>query len=402
MIVLGTKTGDVFVPVDVAESSAFEITAGRVTALSLAAAVGGVTTALEGEALNGVVVEAMNGTDVLFASSGTRVQASPFGAPVTYPIAALAGASEIHGLSVGTFLGNPSVYVNTDTGVYTAYQGPLDGGIQLSTSLASAMTDAGISDVVDTGGFLIDPDGTPLNGDETEVFYYQRLGGLGGATFVAANGESPNSAAADDWNDSGADLTDYIEPDQRPVRAMATNGESRAYIAGVFGTFGVTDTFFEDDFDAGVIISGENADGFIFLGVAYPGTDRPLRIVQLGYYDGAVFVGTPRGAFAIVENKIPPAAKNDGLVPSDFVLPITFTRDQPVFGMSANDGYLAIMTAQGLLVYDVSNLPNLSPIYRKPFRAVTLGAPADMFVVDESGVPTVYIAGSDGLTRIVE
>lgn len=385
VIVLGTDDSGVFVPLDVAESSAFEVTGGRETALSLTAeAVTGLTPALEGTALNGVVVEDVV-TASVFATSSTKLYCDVFGTPTQYAVGTdLAGASKIYSLSSANFDSSDYVLVNTDYGVFPAYD---NSGFSIDTAFADTMDAAGISDVVDSGGFFI------VDTDEY-IVYYQRLGGLGGGVFPDLV-----SAAAADWNDSGTDLADYIDADQSPVRGAATDGTSQAFISSVLGTFAVNDTYFEGEFDAGQIIAGDDSAGLTFWGVAYPGSTQPLRITQLGWTGGKVIVGTPRGAFVFAATAIAQASDNNGLIPSSAVTQVDAVRNRPILDMSVNDGYIAIATARQVTVLDATTFV---AEFTKPLRAVALGAPADVFVVDNSGSPEVYIAGSDGLTKVVE
>ncbi len=396
VVVLGTLDGSVFTPIDVAESDAFEIAGGRETRLSLTAALAGpLTTALEGIALNAVVETRISASDIVFSSSTSTVYQDPFSSDTSYGVGDYFGTAQtINSVSVGRFsAGNEATFVNTDTGVYSIVSGGSPATI--NTALADSMTSAGIADIVDSGAFYDDASGDT-------IIYYERLGGIGGAslTDLAFGG-----LAADAWEDSGDDLGDYIDEDESPVRAAANNTTDTAYIASVLGTFAVTQEYYETDFDAGAIIAGNDEAGLTFWGVAYPGNDRPLRITQLGYIetDGGEYlaVGTPRGAFTFPVSAIARASDNGGLIPADDVTQIASLIDQPILDLSVNDGYAAFLTARSLTVTDALTA-DLTELYSKPLRSVTLGAPSDVFVAADGSAPVVYIAGSTGLTSVTE
>ncbi len=387
VIVLGTLDGDVFLPIDVAESAAFQITGGRETSLSLSAAVvTGLSTDLEGSALTSVV-EVDVPAATIFTASSTTVYNGSFGslaAAGSVGSGDFTGISTIYGVSPGSYAdgagsSDEAAYINTDGGIVVADESGA------SVDFATTMNAAGIEDVVDSGAFY-------LSGSGETVVYYQRLGGLGGAVFTDVT-----SPIADDWEDSGDELGDYVEEDESPVRAAATNGDSAAYIASVLGTFAVTEQYFEIEFDAGALIEGDDATGLTFWGVAYPGNDRPLRITDMGYLAGSdsLVVGTPRGAFVFPASAVSGAASNGGLIPAAQVDQVAVVADQPIVDISVNDGFIAFLTARSLVVTDT----DLDVEFTKPLRAVALGAPRDAFV---AAGPTVYIAGAEGLTQVVE
>lgn len=387
VIVLGDKTTDAFIPIDVAQSDPFEITGGRETGLNLTAAVvDGLTTALEGEEIIGAVVGDFDGTGSVFAASTDTVFQNAFApTPTEYSLSSgvLASASQVLGLSSASFDGEDVVLVNTDYGIFP---GLTDVVFSFIPSFAASFADAGIQNIVDSGGFY-------LSDTAEYVLYYQRLGGLGGGVY-----DDPLAIVAGDWNDSGTDLEDYVEADESPVRAATTDSSSQAFLASTLGTFAVTDEFFGTDFDVDTILTGEDGSGLTFWGIAYPGSTLPLRITQLGYLEGNIVAGTPRGAFRFAASAIGNTDSN-GLVPASAVTQIPAVADQPIFDISINDGYLAIATARELVVIDSETF---AEEFSTPLRAVALGAPASIFVVDEGGAPAVYIAGAEGLTRIVE
>lgn len=382
VIVLGTIDDDndgAFIPIDVAESDEFGVTGGRETALSLTAAeVVGMTYTLEGESLNSVVVGDVIGTNDVFTASSTTVFVDPMGTVDTHSFAA-----DINSVSLGYYYNGTlyrSVYVNTEDGLYPGY------GVGLTFDSGFATSFSAIGGVVDSGAFF-------LSDTSETVVYYERLGGLGGAVLT-------DMSVTPSWNDSGDDLDEYVAEDENPVRSAATNGADAAYIASVLGTFEVTEQYFEGGFDAGSIISGDDDAGLTFWGVAYPGADQALRITQIGTFGDTIVVGTARGAFAFPESELDGDLVG-GLIPEAEVTQLSAVADEAILDLAVGDDYLAFLTARSLVVVEEDG-DSYPSVFSKPLRAVVLGAPTDLFVVEEGGEPVVYISGAEGLTRVVE
>ena len=85
------------------------------------------------------------------------------------------------------------------------------------------------------------------------VVYYQRLGGLGGASGTELG--TLAGLAPDDWNDSGSDLSDVVADTESPILAMATSGNA-AYVSSVVGAFRATEeeVFTRDDIDVDALL----------------------------------------------------------------------------------------------------------------------------------------------------
>jgi hypothetical protein len=395
VVVVDEDGGSNFVPTHYAFQGSFAINAGKETELKLGLEpANGLTPGLEGVNLNSVVgvdLEIEGANPTVFASSYTRVYQQPFTDPgndfkladmtITTPSIS---AGFINSLS-STDAEDSTVLVNTDVGVFPIHNP--SGGYALEKEYVRSGYGAGVRKVVSSGLF------NATEGDA--ILYYQRLGGLGGIASASFPPED-ESLTSDAWNDTGSELSDFVSPDESPVWA-AVNSGTTAYMSTVMGTFRATEELFTgDDIDIDALLSGgeSNTAGLTFFGVAYPGTSRPLRIRHLALVGSNVVVGTGRGAFYFPDSAI--TAANGGLVSNVQAIPAV--RDRFIVDMSVNDGVMAILTPSQVVVGSPS-----TGFSAKPLRAYTLGNPRDIFVAKEAARgnrPTVFIAGSEGLSRI--
>ena len=387
--------GSPFVPTHYAYRDSFAVAAGRETQLSLVlAAVNGsetsMTTALVGDNLHSVIgVVSEVGID-LYAAGNTKFLVDPFVPETGVPVGSFnhtnsnITASRIFSLSPGMITnGNPIPFVNTDVGIF-GYDG--DG---VNSSLVGTGYPVGVRNVTSSGAFEF--------ADEQQqiLVYYQRRGGLGGVAFASSG--SPNS---EDWNDTGTELEDFIGSDESPVWAAAVS-DNAVFLSTVFGTFKATEALFSGtEIDIDALIGGDSSStaGITFFGVAFPGTDRPLRIRHMGYVggnDNVVVVGTGRGAFYFPESSINSVGANK-LVAG--VKAIPKTAGNYVVDMSVNDGWIAVLTPSRIVVVNEGTPGTLA--YERPLRGYALGNPRDVFVVNGDSKPVVYIAGSEGLSKI--
>lgn len=279
--------------------------------------------------------------------------------------------------------------------------------------IAQASNTAGAVNLQDAVGFVFTPPEDEEE-DEAVVWFYSRLGGLGGIAF--SPGEDLNDP--DDWFDSGDELEEFIDANENPIRAMATDGTNAAYVASSLGTFRLTKEFLEDneededDIDVAALIAGESTNGLTFFGVPFPGSTRPLRINQFGVVRAdalggtynRVVVGTPRGALWFSGQVFEPNADGDiekidrlgNIVATEITL-IRETSDQPVLDIAVAGKFVAVATQREVLVFEAST-DGLTVWNRLPARSAVLGEPNRLFVYDEEGSPILYISGSEGLT----
>jgi len=370
VVAIDEDGGSTFVPTAYAFEGSFPVQAGRETQLSLGLQrVSGLTTGLAGVNLNSVVGI---GND-RYAASGTTVYKN--GTPLEL------GSLSVNSISVGTdSAGGQVLLINGANGVGFSS----DGGNTVTTY-------NGVENVTGSGTFLAETD-SGNDGDEV-VVYYQRLGGLGGGSGIDL---STLFGAPADWNDSGTDLSEVIAADESPIWSAATSG-SAAYISSVIGTFRATEELFTgEDIDVDALLGGSsNTAGLSFFGVAYPGTDRALRIRHIAVAGSSVIVGTGRGVFYFPESAID--AADGGLVSNVQGVPgsvDTFIVDMAVD--SARGRMVAITPSRVILAK-----PNGAVLGTVPLRAVALGNPRDVFLAGDATSATVLIAGTEGLSRVV-
>jgi len=393
VVAVDDNGGPTFVPTHYAYRDSFAVAAGRETQLQLSlTAASELVTSLPGVNLNSVVGSV--GTNAaLFAASYTKVYQNPVSGSLQQAEYPLGPSGDIKTTSqTATFINSLSsahavdetVLVNTDIGVFPIVNG--GSGYDVNTAYADTGYEAGVRNVVSSGLF---------QGPDAYVVYYQRRGGLGGAEFNDI-GSGPN-----EWNDTGTELADFIGSDESPVWAAAVS-DNAVFLSTVFGTFRATEALFSGtEIDIDALIGGDSSStaGITFFGVAFPGTDRPLRIRHMGHIGNRVVVGTGRGAFFFGESAISTVGPNK-LVAG--VKAIPKTAGNYVVDMSVNDGWIAVLTPSRIVVVNEGTPGTLA--YERPLRGYALGNPRDVFVVNGVGPvprPVVYIAGSEGLSKIV-
>lgn len=294
-----------------------------------------------------------------------------------------------------------ALFVNTARGIYRRTA----GGAYLR--LPGTPSDA--RNIVDSGSFFIDAESDEGVFEDSIVVYYSRHQGFGGVS-------TPSLSEPDQdrwqWGDSEDGLNDLVRSGESPIRTMATDGESAAYIASTIGTFKMTREFIDDpDVDIASLLGGDDDEtqGFTFFGVAYPGSSRPMRISHIGIIPRAVagqpnriVVGTGRGAFWFNGTAVDDLTST-GLIRSENVNRINTTgvRDRTVTGISLGESRIAVATRSQITVFQQSDFssatPSPRPLIQIPTRAVTLGEMRKMYL-HPSG--WLYIASEHGLTAI--
>ncbi|MFW6228525.1 MAG: hypothetical protein ACOC2V_03615 [Alkalispirochaeta sp.] len=369
VVAIDEDGGSTFAPTAYAFKGSFSVQAGRETQLSLSLERLGdrLTTGLAGKDLNSVVEV---GTEI-FSGSDDGVYKN-FTSTPKFSTAATVSRGRDSG-------GSPVLLMNTRNGIaYSSNGNNVDA------------TYAGIDNVTGSGTFLADTDD---DNDDEVVVYYQRLGGLGGGS-----GETIDALFGDTdaWNDSGDDLSEVIADDESPIWSAAAS-DTAAYISSVIGTFRATDELFTGaDIDVDELLGGDSdTAGLSFFGVAYPGTDRALRIRHIAVAGDNVIVGTGRGAFYFPESAIDDA--DGGLVSNvrgvrDLV--DTFIVDMAV---DAEGRRMVAITPSRVVLAE----PDGAVLGTVPLRAVSLGNPRDVFLAGDAASPEVLIAGTEGLSRIV-
>ena len=314
-----TDTSGVFAPLSYAQSNRFPVQAERETVVSIAevALTGDEDSPftsvqfqqnLFGENLVSVVRYTSGGGGIAVASPTTVWDNADVGAG-SPSVVTPGSAGRIYSISEDS-AGDSDFLINAENGLFG------NGG----SLVAGFPTELG--NITDSGSFN---DGT------NPVYFYQRLGGLGGAA----------PAGAGNWFDSGTELEDYVAADQSPVRAQAVldlgSEDSRAFVSTVLGTFAFDQDFVTDDIEVGDLLDpDDDTDGLTFFGVAYPGESAPLRIEALAVVADApetVVVGTSRGAFAFPVSALDSLSQS-GLVPSPTELEGTL--DQPVIDIEVS------------------------------------------------------------------
>ncbi len=432
VVVLGKKDG-VFQPIKYAQAGPFNIAGGRETVISpKSQTLLGLSRVesvhypdeLLDESLTSIARVDDGTHSAVVAASGNQIWTSSDGsvfAPET-----ITGANRIFSVTVGSDINDletETVYVNTDQGVfpliYNSSVSPYWDYNTTSDSFANAMINedadppADIGNTTYSGSFtLYEKDDEPVGPDEGGILvgmvvFYQRWGGLG-AGLIDAGYPWTDLENGIEWIDIGNSADMDIKPfseTESPVRSMATSGFSAGYFSTLVGTFRMTDDLFnigeDEEISAGDLL-GNEVEGLTFFGVPYPGTTRPMRINEIALFkqDGVtnVLVGTPRGAYWFADSALENLTTTNNVRPNA-VNAIASVKDENVVGFAQTSGYIAILTEETLLVKETTNLSNVIDV---PARALVLGVPQEIVIgrvgVDE--IPTLYVAGTDGLAIV--
>lgn len=416
----------VFRPTGYAQTQKFTVVGGRETSVAATrqaiVGTGAPLTSLdyvsEGETANSVVRldDGSNGNSAAVLATDTEVFISQNGGD--FAEVALDGVTTIFSVSKGVDITQPSIetaYLNTDNGIYPFIY---SGGSWVVNADSKAFAEAMIGDngrirnVTDSAAF-VETDGTGAI-TATSIFF-QRWGGIGlgeldSDTIADINNGTINKTryTAWEWTDIGnsKDFDGFSET-ASPARAQATKGDSVGYFATSLGTFQITSEIASEensDLSAGELLDPESdTTGLTFFGVPYPGSGRPMRIEEMGIIGGgtgeALMVGTERGAFWFPVTALGSLSATSQVTAVNAVSEVLDEKVVSISVAGAVDGYVAITTDEKLVVKTTpANIADAKTILNVPVRATVLGEPKTLFMDIVGGVPTLYVAGTEGIS----
>lgn len=411
-------------PVAMGESSAFSISGGRETRVSLS------TTGINQSVFDSRYPDAFRGEPLVGAGA---VGGEVIGATATKIIRNDSGEStplpeniQINGIFEGKVFNGDGEAVSipllaTNQGIFpaTSLPGDFDLALPAGTDIANASLAAGASNVQEIIAFVADS-ACSVDGDDSDeiVWIYSRLGGFGGIGFCE-NNDLAITGEESDWFDAGEDLEDLFDENENPVRAMGTDGIGVAYLAtGPLGTFRITEDFenvFDDDDDddddriISEIIAGQSQDGFTFFGVVPPGRSEAVRINRLGVVSppssstnesNRVIVGTSQGAFWFSGSAIDDFGEGQSNVSGSAVNPISQLAGERIQEIAVSGTYVALATSRRVLVLEREGA-GFTDVANYPTRGVVLGDLTRIFIGGQSqSMPELFISGTAGLTVI--